>query len=147
MSDATFSGFPHRKVTMILGKPSNTSLQVLKRQLYDSAASIPSRRGGDAHGHLGIVLDANWYLTISGNIAWVTPKHPGDSPNLMLTTTAVQCKQVTRQYDSDLLAFKLYNRTSNALKRQLLPSVNCSFLCALEDPTFGFRTATSLSST
>jgi hypothetical protein len=90
MSDATFSGFPHRKRTKILGKPSNTSLQVLKRQLYKNAASIPSRRGGGAHGHLGMVLDADRYLAISGNIAWSTPKHPGNSPDLMLATTAVQ---------------------------------------------------------
>jgi hypothetical protein len=80
MSDSNFLGFPHGKLTKILGKPTNTSLQVLKRQLYDNAASIPSRRGGGAHGHLGIVLEANWYLAISGNIAWSTPKHPGDSP-------------------------------------------------------------------
>ena len=144
MSDSTFSGFPHGKLTKIIGKPTNTSLQVLKRQLYDNAASIPSRRGGGAHGHLGIVLAADRYLAISGNIAWIPPKHPGDSPNLALATTAVQRDQVTRQYDSDLLVFELYTRVSNALKQQLLLSVSSSFLCALEDPTFGFMAATPL---
>jgi hypothetical protein len=106
MSEANFSGFPHRKLTKILGKPSNTSLQVLKRQLYDNAASIPSRRGGGAYGYLGIVLDADRFP--------VTPKHPGNSPNLPLATTAVLHEQVTHQCDSDLLAFEPYNRVSNA---------------------------------
>jgi hypothetical protein len=123
MSDAPFLGFPHGKRTKILGKPTNTSLQILKRQLYNNAATIPSRRGGGAHGHLGMILEANRYLAVSSNMAWSTPKHPGNCPNLTLATTAVQRDQVTRQYDSDLLAFKLYNRVSNALKQQLLLSV------------------------
>jgi hypothetical protein len=92
MSDSNFSGFPHGKLTKILGKPTNASLQVLKRQLYNNATSIPSRRGGGAHGHLGIVLEANWYLALYCNIAWSTPKHPKDSPNLALATTVVQHK-------------------------------------------------------
>jgi hypothetical protein len=144
MSDATFSGFPHRKLTKILGKPTNTSLQVLKRQLYNNSTSVPSRRSSGAHGHVGIVLHANRYLAVSGNIAWVTPAHPDNSPNLMLATTAVQREQVTRQYNSDLVAFELYNKISYALKQQLLLLVNSRFLCALEDPTFGFIAATPL---
>jgi hypothetical protein len=68
MLDATFSGFPHGKLIKMLAKPSNTSLQVLKRQLYNNTASVPSRCSDGAHGHLGIVLDADWYLAVSGNI-------------------------------------------------------------------------------
>jgi hypothetical protein len=40
--------------------------------------------------------------------------------------------------------FEIYHRTSNALKQQLLLSVNGSVLCALEDPTFGFMATTPL---
>jgi hypothetical protein len=105
---------------------------------------MPSRRGGGACDHLGIVLDADGYLAVSRYNAWVTPKHTGDSPNRTLATTAIQCKQVTRQYDIDLVVFELYNKTSNALKQQLLLSVNSSFLCVPDDPTFGFITATLL---
>jgi hypothetical protein len=144
MLDATSSGFPHAKLTKILRISTNTPLQILKRQLFNNAASVRSRHGGGAQGQLGIVLDANWYLAVSGNIAWVTPKHPGNSPNLTLATTADQRKQVTCQYDSDLLAFTLCNKRSNGLKQHMLLSVNSSFLCALEDPTFGFMTAVLL---
>jgi hypothetical protein len=120
MSDATSSAFPQRKLTKILWKPSNTPHHVLKRQLYNNAASIPSRRNGGAHGHLSIVLDTSWHLGVSGYIPWVTPKHPGNSPNLALVTTAIQHKQVTCQYTSDLVAFEPYNKTYYALKQQLL---------------------------
>jgi hypothetical protein len=144
MLDASFSSFPHRKSTKIIGRSTNTTLQVLKRQLYNNAASISSRCSSGAHGHLDIVLDTERCLAVSGNIPWVTPKHPGNSPNLTLATTAVQSKQVICQYDSVLVAFELYNRTSNALKQQLLLSVNSSFLCSLEDPSFGFTATTPL---
>jgi hypothetical protein len=74
----------------IIGKSSNTSLQVLKHQLYNNATSVPSRHGDGAHGHLGIVLNTNWYLAVSGNIHWITSKHQGNSPNLTFPTTAVE---------------------------------------------------------
>jgi hypothetical protein len=73
--------------------------------------------------------------------AWVTLKHPGNSPNLTLLTTTVRCEQVTRQYDSDPVALELYSKIYNASKQQLLLSVNSSFVCAPEDPTFGFMAA------
>jgi hypothetical protein len=136
--------FPHGKLTKIIGKPSNTSLQVLKCQIYNNAASVPFTYSGSAHGHLGIVLDTTQYLAVSSNMPWITLKHPGDRPNLTPTTTAGQRKQITRQFDSDLLAFDLYHRTPNALKQQLILYVNDSFLCALEDPTFGFMGTTPL---
>jgi hypothetical protein len=128
MLDASFSLFPQEKLTKIIGKPTNTSLQVLKRQIHNNAVSLPSRRGSGAHGHLNIVLNTAQYLVVSSNIPWVPPKHPGDSPNLAPTTTVIQREQVTCQFNSDLVAFELYNRTSNALKQRLLLSVNGSFL-------------------
>jgi hypothetical protein len=128
----------------IIGKPSNASFQVLKCQINNNAASIPSRQGDGTHGHLGIVLDTIQYLVVSSNMPWFTPKYPGGRPNLAPATTAVQSEQITCQHDTDLEAFGLCNRSSNALKQQLTLSVNGRFLCALEDPTFGFMTTTML---
>jgi hypothetical protein len=71
--DASFSSFPHRKLTNIIGKPSNTSLQVIKRRIYDNTTSIPSTCSSGAHGHLGIGLDTVQYMVVSNSIPWVTP--------------------------------------------------------------------------
>jgi hypothetical protein len=60
--------FPHGELSKVIGLPTNASLQVLKSLLCDNAASVPSRRGGEAHGHLGIVMDAVNYMTVSNNI-------------------------------------------------------------------------------
>ena len=71
---------PHRELSKVIGLPTNSSLQVLTSQLCDNAASVPSRRGGGAHGHPGIVMDAVEYMTVSNNIPWVDPVHPGELP-------------------------------------------------------------------
>jgi hypothetical protein len=73
MLDASSSTFSHGKLTKILRKPSNTSLQVLKCQIYDHAAFPPSRHGGGAYYHIGIVLDTAQYMAVFHNIPWITP--------------------------------------------------------------------------
>ncbi len=52
-SSAKFN-FPFGTLTPINGKPTNTTLQVLQRQLFTNARSVPSARGGGLHGHLAI---------------------------------------------------------------------------------------------
>jgi hypothetical protein len=134
MSDASFFLFPHRKLTKIIGKPSNTSLQVLKHQIYNNTTLAPSLCGSSAHGHLGIAVDTIQYMMVSSSIAWVTPKHPGDTPKLASGITSIQCKQITWQFDSDLLAYETYHGSSNALEDQLLLSVKGGFSLCIRGP-------------
>jgi hypothetical protein len=107
MLDAASSTFPQGNLAKIIEKPPNTSLQVLKCQIYSKAASIPSQHSSCAHGNLVIVLDTVQYMAVSTSVPWVTPKHPEDAPNLAPTNTAVQCKQITCQFDSDLVEFEI----------------------------------------
>ena len=136
--------FPHGELTKIVGTPTNATLQVLKSQLCDNAASVPSRRGGGAHGHLGIVMDAVEYMTVSNNIPWINPIHPGDLPVHSCGVTAVLREQINRQYDEDLAAFELYTKVSNALKRQILLAVEPTFLRAIAHHRLGFMQVSPL---
>jgi hypothetical protein len=136
--------FPHGELPKIFGIPTNVSLHVLKSQLCDNAASVPSRRGGGAHSHLGIVMDAVNYMTVSNNIPWVDPVHPGELPVHGTGAMAILRKQINRQYDSDLASYELYSKVSNALKRQILLAVEPTFLQALAHPRLGFMTVTPL---
>jgi hypothetical protein len=72
--------FPHRELTKVIGLPTNASLQGLKSPLCNNTGSVPSRRGGGAHGHLGIVMDAVNYMTVSNDIPWVNPVHSDELP-------------------------------------------------------------------
>jgi hypothetical protein len=67
-----------------------------------------------------VVLMDTWVL--------LHPVHPGDMPIHAQGLTSVLHKQINCQYDSDLAAYELYNRTSNALKQQLILVVQPSSL-------------------
>jgi hypothetical protein len=136
--------FSHGELTMVIGLPTNVSLQVLKCQLCNNAASVPSRHSGGAHGHPGIVMDAVKYMTVSNNIPRVDPVHPGELPVHGTGVTAILCKHINCQYDTDLAAYELYSKMSNTLKRQILLAVEPTFLQALAHPRLGFMTVTPL---
>jgi hypothetical protein len=144
VSDCISSLFPHSQHTKIIGKHTNTLLQVLKQQLYNNASSVSSRCSGSAHEFLGVALDPMQYLLVSNNITWTNPVHSGDMPIHVQGLTSVLCKQVNHQYDSNLAAYELYNRTSNALRQELILAVHPSFLWTLEHPTYRFMMITPL---
>jgi hypothetical protein len=136
--------FPHGELTKVIGLPTNASLQVLNNQICNNAASVPSRRGGGAQGHLGIVMDAVDYMTVSNNIPWVDPVHPNELSVHGTAVTTILREQINRQYDADLAAYELYSKVSNALKRQILLAVEPNFLQALAHARLGFMTVTPL---
>ena len=123
----------------IIGKPTNTTLQLRQRQLFTNARSVPSARGGGLHGHLAMLLSDADYLARAGT-AFVIPVHPGPPP-LPVGTSAVIAVAL-RAYTDALADVTLYNNLSAALTSQILTAVNASFLSALEDPDYGFSDIT-----
>jgi len=139
---STAAAYPHDPLTVIAGRPNNTTLQVLKRQLYANAGAIESTRGGGAHGHLALLLDPAIYLTLSNGIAFVAPVHPGPMPiHPAAATTAVRA-EINRVYAQDITDFSIHNKVTIALQRQILAAVNPTYLRALEDPDYGFLQVT-----
>ena len=123
------------RLTPIAGKPNNSTLQLLQRQLFTNARSVPSARGGGNHGHLAILLTPADYIARVG-VPFVIPVHPGPPP-IAEGTAAIIAINV-RNYNDALADVTLYNSLRAALKAQILVAVNASFLSALEDPDFGF---------
>ena len=141
MSPSSKFNFPFDTSTPITGKPTNTTLQVLQRQLFTNARSVPSARGGGLHGHLAILLSDADYIARVG-IAFVIPVHPGPPPIAAGTAAAVSV--ALRAYTDALDDVALNTNLRSALTAQILTAVNPSFLSALEDPDFGFGDVTPL---
>ena len=131
--------FPHETLTPIVGKPTNTTLQLLQRQIYTNARSVPSTRGGGLLGHLAMVLDDAEYLARAG-VAFEIPVHPGPPPQPLGAAAAIAV--ALRIHTEAIDAVTLYNNLSAALTSQLLNAVNASFLSVLEDPILGFSDVT-----
>jgi hypothetical protein len=136
MSASTKFTFPHETLTPIIGKPTNTTLQLLQRQLYANARSVPSSRGGGVHGHLALLLSDEDYLARAG-IAFIVPVHSGPPP--LPVGAAAVIAVALRVYTDTIADVTLYNNLNAALTAQILSAVkNASFLSALEDPDYGF---------
>ena len=127
--------FPHETLTPIVGKPTNTTLQLLQRQIYTNARSVPSTRGGGLLGHLAMVLSDDDYLARAG-VAFDIPVHPGPPPPPVGAAAAMAIALCLHTEVIDDAT--LYNNLRAALTAQILNAVNPSFLSALEDPIFGF---------
>jgi len=141
MSTSDTIAFPHPILTPINGKPTNTTLQLLQRQLFTNARAITSPRGGGLNGHLAILLDNATYFARAGT-AFDIPVHPGAAPEHIVGATAAQIAETTRLYNQGLYDIRLYTRVATALQAQLLAAVDNTFLRALEDPDFGYADVT-----
>ena len=137
MSSSTKFHFPYEGLTPIEGKPTNTTLQLLQRQLFTNARAVDSPRGGGTHGHLALLLSDDEYLARTG-VPFIVPVHPGPAPVAAAGATAAQIAEAIRAYNQTLADVTLYNRLNAALTAQILTAVNATFLSVLEDPDFGF---------
>ena len=139
---AKFS-FPFEALTPIVGKPTNTSLQLLQRQLFTNARAVTSPRGGGRHGHMAMLLTEADYVARTG-VAFLIPEHPGPAPIPPANATAAQIAETLRVYNVAIADDDKYTRLSAELTAQILAAVNPSYLSALEDPDFGFSDVTPL---
>ena len=71
--------YPHPTLTPLHGKPTNTNLKLLCKEVYANVRAILSTQGGGNHGHMGLIMTAAQYASINA-IAFVLPAHPGGAP-------------------------------------------------------------------
>jgi len=132
---------PYPILTKIIGQPTNTSITLLTKEIYANALTIPSLRGGGAHGHLGFVMDATAYQQHSAT-AFALPAHPGANPNHPTGATSAQIQESIHAFNSLLAEHSLAITVREELKKQLLLAVDRLYLAALEDAIFGFANVT-----
>ena len=73
-AEEIYAAFPVQ-ATKIQGEPSYDDIRQLCTVIYQNAASMNSSSGGGLHGHLGMVMDALTYATLT-NTPWVDPPEP-----------------------------------------------------------------------
>ena len=68
--------FEYKTLSKIHGEPTYESIKKIKDELKSNASAVNSDLGGGQHGHLGLVLSAAEYQSIS-NTPYIRPVHPG----------------------------------------------------------------------
>ena len=129
--------FPHPVLTPITGRPTNTTLQTLQKQLYANARAIHSTRGGGANGHLALIMPAADYLARAA-VDFVPPVHPGVAPVHAPGATAAAITETNRQFAYDLGEYTRFLAIAEELKKQILLAVPVRYLAILEDADLGF---------
>ena len=135
--------YPHPVLTPIVGRPDNTTIQVLQKEIYANAKAIDSTRGGGQNGHLAIVMAAPAYLARSG-VVFNAPVHPGDAPEHAVGATTAQITETNRRFKYDLADHRLFRTVSEELKQQLLLAVPHRYFRVFEDVDMGYADVTVL---
>eukprot|EP00957_Ditylum_brightwellii_P068451 5197096-Ditylum_brightwellii.AAC.1 len=73
------SDFSHPMVPKVSGEPTYESIHRIHKLLQENAVSMQSDLGGEAHGHLALVLTPGHYQQVTGHI-FVAPAYPGPNP-------------------------------------------------------------------
>ena len=71
--------FPTKALPVVVGKPTYENIRVLTEALYGNAASLHAYTGGGKHGHVGLIMPAKLYETLS-KTPYTTPTDPGQFP-------------------------------------------------------------------
>ena len=135
--------FPHPILTVITGKPTNSTIKLLRKEIYANARAIPSIQGGGRHGHLGMIMHELTYTNLA-RAEFIEPVHPGSNPQHGENATGHQITETNRVFNAQLVEFNTAHNVHAALKAQILEAVERPFLATLEDDDFGFAEVTVL---
>ena len=96
------SVFEYPVSTKVTGRPDYATLKIIKDELKANAGKVQCELGGGNNGHLGLVLTALEYSTVTAT-PYVRPVHPG----AVVPTggTAVENTNLRAQYNEDLHLF------------------------------------------
>ena len=130
-------------LTPIKGKPTNLTIKQLRRKLYANARAIPSTQGGGQHGHLGKIMNAVAYTTLTGT-PWTTPPHPGPAPNIPAGATQHQIAKANCAYAAIITKLSILWQVPADLRCMVLDAVEKIYLIELEDNDFGFAEVLAL---
>jgi len=133
--------FPHPMLMPIISNPTHTCLQLLKKQLFANACTVPTNLGGRQYGHLTLLMTPVDYVALPNTAPFPPPPHPGLLPlHDQAQMMQFQLAQLNRMYDVQLAAFCLRHNVSEQLKKLILKAIDSKYLAMLKDETMGFAT-------
>jgi hypothetical protein len=95
--------FPTPVLMSIVGRPTNSSLQVMQQQLYQNTRAIASPLGGGENGHLGLIMPPAEYILRPGAIEFDIPVHPGILEAAGVGATEKHIADLKRVYLNELM--------------------------------------------
>ena len=119
------------KIATATERPNRTSLLKFQDRINANAMAIPSSANGTL-GHLGLVIGATKYHSVSNNVAFVVPNDPGSNPTHANGATAAQISETNRQHDRDVNIYQVFVNTRTQLRNMIIKNVPDEYISPLK---------------
>ena len=130
-------------VTKIHGQPTSHDLTILEKELIAILAGIPTALGGGNFGHVGVIMEAASYSTMTGGIAFVDPANPGVYPAGLAANAAATIRaRAEAEHKEFINQFKTFEGVRQGVKDLILEAVDNKYLIKIEHETLGFLNQT-----
>ena len=127
--------FPTKALPVVVGKPTYENIRVLTEALYGNAASLHAYTGGGKHGHVGLIMPAKLYETLSST-PYATPTDPGLFPAIFDDETSRLASK--QQYLGERRTYDNHNNMDYALKSLIIDTIHETYLCEKRSKYTGF---------
>ena len=135
--DDIMKGFPHQVLPKVVGEPTFDLLQDTHRKISTNTELVPTTLGGGAHGYLGMTTPGNTYFSLTGAI-FHPPNDPGPLTQILPNATAAQIGNIERTHKESKRLYQEYVVVSNALKQQLISTIDKTYLRGLRHNIYGY---------
>ena len=130
-------------VTKIHGQPKSHDLTILEKELIAILAGIPTALGGGNFGHVGVIMEAAAYSTMTGGIAFADPANPGVYPAGLAANAAATVRARAEAEHKELITqYKTFEGVRQGVKDLILEAVDNEYLIEIEHETLGFLNQT-----
>ena len=130
-------------VTKIHGQPTSNNLTILEKGLIAILAGIPTALGGRNFGHVGVIMEAAAYSTMTGGTAFANPANPGVYPAGLAANAAATVRARAEAEHKELITqFETFEGVRQGVKDLILEAVDNEYLIEIEHETLGFLNQT-----
>jgi hypothetical protein len=119
------ASFPHPILPTVQGEPDYQTINAIWKLLQENAQEIDTHLGGEALGHLGLIVSDSAYAIITptgenGPILWTNLTAPGRAPEALDHGTEAQLIAARQSWEKAVLAFRMFNTVQHALMKQII---------------------------
>lgn len=129
-TDDVLAKFVYKTLPVIDGQPTYADINKMSKMLYANAAKVPTTLGGGKKGHIGLIMKASLYATISAT-AYDAPTEPTMPTNT--GGTAAERELAIRQYKTNKNVFDNHVTVEETIKNMIVTAVHEAYLGELQD--------------
>ena len=139
-ADGIAAAFPHKILEKINVTPSHIDIDDAQEKQTENAASLPSTRGGGAHGHEGMVVPSARYVVQFSPTSYAWEPIPNEAPVYSVRITATAQRLLDNNFARAMGIYRDQSGTHTALKNQLHQKYIPDYWTGVVKPNTGIET-------